>query len=90
MNQANTNLFEKALSMNELKEMFFSIKVNKSTGYDEISFNITKNCFGELHKPIMYLFDLTPQTRVFLCSLKVAKLTPLLLSKTCDPEYIGY
>lgn len=82
MNQANTNLFEKSLSMNELKEMFFSIKVNKSTGYDEINFNITKNCFGELHKPIMYLFDLNPQTRVFLCSLKVAKLTLLSLFKT--------
>ena len=37
---------EKAVSMNELKEAFFSLKANKkSAGYDDINFNIVKRWF---------------------------------------------
>ena len=35
------------LSINELKDAFFSIKINKSPGHDEVSFNVIKKCFGE-------------------------------------------
>ena len=63
------------------------MKINKNTSYDEISFNVIKSCFGELHKPIMYLFNLSLQTEVFPDSLKIAKVTPLL--QTGDPENVG-
>ena len=36
---------EKVISVNELKDDFFSSKINKSTGYDDISFNVVKKCF---------------------------------------------
>ena len=39
------------LTVNELKEGFFSLKINKSSGYDGISFNVVKNYFGTLIKP---------------------------------------
>ena len=47
------------LTVNELKEAFFSLKINKSSGYDGISFNVVKNCFGLLIKPLMYIFNLS-------------------------------
>ena len=34
------------------------MKINKNTGHDEIRFNVLKNYFDELHKPIMHLFNL--------------------------------
>ena len=36
------------ITINELKEDFFSLKTNKSPGYDEASSNVIKNCFSEL------------------------------------------
>ena len=30
----------KSLSINELKDAFFSLKINKSSGVDDVSFNI--------------------------------------------------
>ena len=49
---------EKVISVNELKDAFFSLKINKSTGYDDISFNVVKKCFGVLHKPLLHIFNL--------------------------------
>ena len=39
----------KPLSIKELKEAFFSLKINKSSGVDDVSLNIIKNaleCFA--------------------------------------------
>ena len=49
----------KRLSINELKDAFFSLKINKSSGADEVSFNIIKKCFGVLWQPLIYLFQLS-------------------------------
>ena len=35
----------------ELKDTFFSLKINKSAGYDKISFSVIKNRFSELFDP---------------------------------------
>ena len=40
---------EKSVLVNELKEAFFTLKINKSSGYDDINFNIVKRCFGGLY-----------------------------------------
>ena len=78
---------EKALSINVLKEAFFSMKINKNKADDKVRFNVIKNCSGKLRKPIMYLFNLFFQTSIFSDSLKIAKGTPLF--KTGDPETAG-
>ena len=49
----------KQLSMNELKDAFFSLKINKSPGYDDISFNVLKKCFSSLCEPLKYPFNLS-------------------------------
>ena len=56
---------EKVISVNELKDAFFSLKINKSTGYDDISFNVVKKCFGVLHKPPLHIFNLSLQNWYF-------------------------
>ena len=60
--------------------------MSKSTGADEISFNVIKNCFGELSDILRYVFDLSLQT-VFLDPLKVAKVTSVF--KTGDLKEIS-
>ena len=51
----NITQLEKDLIVNELKDAFFSLKLKKSPGYNEVSFNAMKKCFGSLHKPFIYL-----------------------------------
>ena len=56
----------KPFSINELKDTFFSLKINKSSGIDDVSFNIIKKCFGVLGwEPIIYLFQLSLEKGVF-------------------------
>ena len=40
------------LSINKLKDAFFSLKINKSPGHDRVSFNVRKKRFGELCEPL--------------------------------------
>ena len=42
INKPDSIMKTKQLSMNELKDAFFSLKSNKSPGYDDISFNVLK------------------------------------------------
>ena len=44
-------------SINKSKKAFFP-KLNKSSGYDEISFNVMERCFLVLHEPFQYFFDI--------------------------------
>ena len=67
----------KQLSMNELKDAFFSLKINKSPGYDDISFNVLKKCFSSLCEPLKYLFNLSIEKGIFPDDLKIAKVTPI-------------
>ena len=43
----------------------------------EISFNVIKNCFGSLSKPLLYVFRLLLEEVIFLDDLKIAKVTPI-------------
>ena len=49
LKRANATLPSQSLSINELKDAFFSLKTNKSSGADEV-----RDLFG----PLKYLFDL--------------------------------
>ena len=46
------------LSINELKDAFSTLEINKSAGYVAIGFNVVKKCYGELYDPLKFIFDL--------------------------------
>ena len=55
----------KPLLMKEFKDAFFLLKINKSSGVDNVSFNIIKKCFRVLCEPLIYLFQLSLEKGVF-------------------------
>ena len=77
INKPDSTMKTKQLSMNELKDAFFSLKINKSPGYDDISFNVAKKCFSSLCKPLKYLLNLSIKKGIFPDDLKIAKVTPI-------------
>ena len=63
----------KAVSITELKKKtFFSLKVNKSAGYDYVSFDVLRNCFGKIYGPLQYIFSISLEKGVFPDNLKIA------------------
>ena len=77
METCDTTLTEISLTINELKDAFFSLKTNKSAGYDDISFNVVRNYFGPLVKPLMFIFNLSLEKGCFPDQLKIARVTPV-------------
>ena len=67
---------EKALSINELKDAFYSPKTNKSPGYDYIS-PIIKRCFGTLNRSFHYVYNIYLQSGVFPEEMKIARVTAI-------------
>ena len=55
MNRVNSEIENKPITANELKKAF------KSAGYGNISYNVVKNCFGELCDP---LFNLSSSSEI--------------------------
>ena len=51
LERVNSTLLSQSLSINELKDAFFSLKTSRSPSADEINFNVIKHCFGELCGP---------------------------------------
>ena len=86
LNQTHSIMEKNSLSINELKETFFSLKTNKSPGYDDINFNVVKKCFGEINVPLKHLFNLLLENGIFPEKMKIAKVIPLF--KNGDPENI--
>ena len=41
--KGNTSMESQPLSINKLKDAFFSLKINKSSGHAGVSFNVIKN-----------------------------------------------
>ena len=70
----------KPLFINELKEVFLSLKINESIGHDDISYNVVSKCFGELCTPIKHIFDLSFKNGIFPDSLKIVKVTHIYKS----------
>ena len=84
MKTCDSTQVESALTINDT---FFSLQVKKSPGYDEISFNVVRNCFGPLLKPLMFIFNLSLQKGSFPDELKIAKVTPVF--KADDVNELG-
>ena len=85
LKKGSNTLPGKFLTISKLKDVFFSLKMNKSTVANEISFNVIKNCFGELCDILRYVFDLSLE--IFPDPLKIAKVTPVF--KTDDLKEIS-
>ena len=75
------------MTANELKEAFSLLKISKSPCYDDISFNVVRNRFGPLLKPLMAIFKLSLQKGCFLEEIKIARVTPIY--KADDLNDIG-
>ena len=67
----------KSVWINELRDAFFSLKLNKSPGYDEISFNVVENGFSESCEPLKYVFNLSIETAMFPDKLIIAHVSPV-------------
>ena len=85
----NVNQPRHNLTVNEDKDAFFSLKLNKVPVYDEISFNVIKTSFGSLHKPLLHIFNQSLQSGIFLDKLKISKVTPLF-KKESNSELGNY
>ena len=69
----NTFQPENGLSINALKGFFYSLKTNKNPGYDDISSNTIKQCFGTLNRPLHYIYNIFLQSSVFPEQMKIAR-----------------
>ena len=67
----------KSITVNELKEAFHPLKIKKSLGYDNISYNVTKYYSEELCDPLLHIFNLSYSSRKFPNSLKIENVTPI-------------
>ena len=65
------------LSIKKLKDAFLSLKINKSSGHDGVSFNVIQKSFGEICEPFKYLFNLPIVKGIFPDDLKIANVTPI-------------
>ena len=73
-----TTIFrENCLTEEEFKNAFFSLKTNKSPGYNNIRINVIRNLYNKLKTPLMNIFNLLLNTGIFPDRMKVAKFTPL-------------
>ena len=66
------------MSINEVKDAFFSLQTNTSPVLDEISVDNIKSCFGSLSKSLLQIFRLSLEERIFPDDLKTAKVTPIV------------
>ena len=53
----------KSVSINELKEAFSSIKLNKSAEYDDIRFDVFRYCFGQIYDLLQCVFNTSMKKR---------------------------
>ena len=78
----------KPLTINQLKYVLFSLKINKSPGYDKISFNVVKKFFGELFDPLKFIIELSMVKGIFSDDLENARFSPV--SKGGDRSKLGH
>ena len=84
LQENNFIMNEKCLEEKELQDAFFSVKINKSSGHDDVNFNIVKQVFQYIKEPLQHVFNLSLPD-----DLKIAKITPIFKSgeQTCVSNY---
>ena len=51
VNQTHSIMEKNSLSIDQVNEALFSLKTNKSPGYNDIKFNVVKKCFEKMNGP---------------------------------------
>ena len=72
-----TALRDKPLLEKEFKDACFTLKTNKSLGYDNLHVNVIKSMYHELKTPLMNIFSQFLSTGIFPEKLKIAKVSPI-------------
>ena len=75
------------VTINELNNSFFFLKINKSAAYDEINLNAIKNCSGEVCDQLKYISNLSFEKVFFLDCMKTW-LTIFILTLRISKEKI--
>ena len=70
--QTSATMQHKLVLINNLRDIFLSLKLNKYPEYNQISFNIVKKCFRKLCELLKDVFSLSIETGVFADKLKIA------------------
>ena len=55
INAATSSLEQTEISEEEFKTAYFSLKRNKSLGYDEFRANVGRSVYNEIQKPFFYI-----------------------------------
>ena len=71
------SLKEKLITDDELNEALQILKTRKSSGYDDISFNVTKHISPSIFDPLRYIFNLSIEKGIYPDQLKIAKVSPV-------------
>ena len=69
-------------SLVRVKEAFSPLKLSKSSGYDNVNFNIGKLCFG-----FKFMFETSLKSGLFQSNLRIARVIPLF--KCGDPKNVS-
>ena len=77
---SDSSFEEVTLSAEEIKTDFFFLKGGKSSGFDEINYNIVNQIFNSLLVPLKCIFDLSLKSSIFPDKMKIAWVTPVFKS----------
>ena len=72
-----TALSDKSLSEIEFKDAFFTLKTNKSPGYDNFHVIVIRSMYHELKIPLNDSFSQSLSTGIFPDKMKIAKFSPI-------------
>ena len=74
----------KSVTKEELERAFFSLKHNKTPGYDNINVNVVKKIYETLRTGLMRIFNVSLSTGIFPEKLKIAKASPIFKNDEKD------
>ena len=71
-------LSEQKLTQKELDDDFYSVKANKSAGYDDVSAYLVKRFYQFIQKLLKYIFNLSLKYGEFPNKLKIVYVAPII------------
>ena len=80
--KTNERTKDEPITIYELKDAFFPLKINESAGYDEISSSVIKTCFGKLCDPLKYIFNLSFEKYTFPDYMRTGNVTPIFFENS--------
>ena len=75
-----SSLFLNAITEKELETELGNMKLNASSGYDDVNTKIIKETAKEISKPLTHIFNLSFSTGIIPDNLKISLITPIFKS----------